>query len=183
MKGAHSLMPQRFMAMIYRIWVMRHVDVPEEIGQALAKAWSGQPARGGKPAPKYIPVVATVNARSTRTTLVPAGGGRYRLQLNTELRKAARADAGDWIGLELRLDWKPRTASVPAELQAMLRAHPTARKAFEKMSPGHRRQFLTWLQGAKGPQARERRLEKAIDHLLERALLHPPTRRGRSPSP
>jgi hypothetical protein len=163
MKSAHSRAPQRFMAMIYRIWVLRHVDVPEEIGRALAKAWSGQPARGGKPAtPKYIPVVAAVNARSARTTLVPAG---------------------DWIGVELRLDLKPRSASVPADLQATLRTHPTARKAFGKLPPGHRRQFLAGLQGAKGPQARKRRLEKAIDHLLERPLLCPPPRRERSPFP
>jgi uncharacterized protein YdeI (YjbR/CyaY-like superfamily) len=114
---------------------------------------------------------------------VPAGGGRYRLQLNTELRKAARADAGDWIGVELRLDLKPRSASVPADLQATLRTHPTARKAFGKLPPGHRRQFLAGLQGAKGPQARKRRLEKAIDHLLERPLLCLPPRRERSPFP
>ena len=30
-------------------------------------------------------------------TLVPAGAGRYRLQLNTALRKAAHADTGDVV--------------------------------------------------------------------------------------
>ena len=58
------------MATIYKIWMMRHVDVPHEVARALA----GQMGSGGraraerkdarlrKPTkPKYIPVVAIVN--------------------------------------------------------------------------------------------------------------------------
>ncbi len=115
--------PARFQATIYKIWLMRHVDVPEEIGRALEK-------ESGKK--KHIPVVATMNGRSTRTTLVPAGGGRYRLQIITALRKAAGdADAGDMIGVALKFDDEPREISVPPELSAVLKDHPKARKEFE----------------------------------------------------
>jgi Bacteriocin-protection, YdeI or OmpD-Associated/Domain of unknown function (DUF1905) len=187
-KRAISPALHRFMATIYKIRVMRHVNVPEEIAQALATACGSLPAKERKrrpdqerrqTKPKYIPVIAIVNARSARTTLVPAGGGRYRLQLNTALRKAARADVGDVVSVEL--DLEPRTASAPADLQVALKSHPTARKTFNKLPPGHRRQFLIWVQGAKGPQARKHRLEKAIDHLLERALLRPPARAPQTP--
>src|SRR5208282_1962032 len=82
---------QRFLATIYRIWMMRYVDVPEAIGRALEKA-SGRK--------KHIPVVAMANGRSVRTTLVPAGGGRYRLEFNATLRKAAHADVGEVAGVE-----------------------------------------------------------------------------------
>jgi hypothetical protein len=88
-----------FLATIYKIWMLRYVDVPEEVGRALKKEY----ARGGSKARKvkgergkYIPVVAIVNGRRTRTTLVPAGAGLYRLQFNATLRKAARADVGKW---------------------------------------------------------------------------------------
>ena len=85
--------------------MMRHVDVPQEISDALASAYAAAiPKRRENQKPKYIPVVAMVNGRSARSTLVPAGAGRYRLQLITALRKAAEADTGDAVAVELRLD-------------------------------------------------------------------------------
>lgn len=153
----------RFQATIYRIWMMRHVDVPEEIGRALEKESRKK---------KHIPVVATVNTRSVRTTLVPAGGGRYRLQVNTALRKAAGgADAGDMIGVTVKFDGAPREIAVPPELLAALKDHPKARKEFDRLPPGHRRQLLLYYLRAKSPRARANVTMKFIDHLLERTLL------------
>jgi hypothetical protein len=165
--------PARFMATIYKIWMMRHVDVPDEIVRALAKQMGkGRPA-AKRTKPKYIPVVAIVGGKGTRTTLLPAGGGRYRMQINTAQRKAARADVGDLVSVELRLDLASRTIPLPADLQQALAVHPKARKAFEEMPPGHRRQFVIWFNSAKSAAARSRRMDRAIDHLIERALLRP----------
>lgn len=158
------------MATIYKIWMMRHVDVPEEIGRALEK-------ESGKK--RHIPVVAVVNGRSARVTLVPAGGGRYRVQLNTELRKAARADTGDVVSVELRIDRESREVPAPRDLTAGLKRHPKAWRAFQRMSVGHRRHFIRWFDAAKSAAARERRLERAVDALLERAFLGPSARTGR----
>jgi hypothetical protein len=165
----------RFMATIYKIWLMRHVDVPDEIARDLLKQrGSGRAGKRGKQAkPKYIPVVATVGGKSTRTTLVPAGGGRYRMQINTAQRKAAGVDAGEVVSVELRIDLASRVVAVPSDLRKALAKHPKARKAFEEMPPGHRRQFLMWCASGKRPETRLKHLERAIDHLLERALLRP----------
>jgi len=165
--------PRRFLATIYKIWMMRHVDVPEELSAALAKAYAGTGRKGTASKPKYIPVIAIVNGRSARATLVPAGAGRYRLQLNIALRKAAHAETGDVVSVGLLLDRAPRTLPVPADLRAGLKDHPKAWKAFEALAPGHRRQFIRWYDSAKAPATRRRRLERAIDVLLERALLSP----------
>lgn len=154
---------------------MRHVDVPEEIGRALEK-------ESGKK--NHIPVIAVVNGRSVRTTLFPAGGGRYRMQFNVAMRKAARADAGDLVGLELRFDAEPREMRLPPELRAVLKDHPKARRAFEELPPGHRRQVLLYYSWAKSQRAREKSALWIVDHLLERALLGPkkrkPAKRKRS---
>ena len=162
---------RKFLATIYKIWMMRHVDVPEEVSTALAKAYAGTSGRRTAPKPKYIPVIAVVNGRSAQATLVPAGAGRYRLQLNTALRKAAQADAGDVVSVELRLDLAPRTLPVPPDLRVGLNHHPKAQKAFEALAPGTRRQFIQRYDSAKAPETRRRRLERAIDVLLERAIL------------
>jgi hypothetical protein len=174
--------PHRFLATIYKIWMMRHVDVPDEIARSLAKQLKGGGRLGAdrktaKPKkntrPKYITVVAIVNGKTSRTTLIPAGGGRYRLQLNTALRKAAQADVGDVVSVELRIDRASRALPLPADLVAGLKRHPKAWKAFQALPPGHRRQFIQWFDSAKSAAARQRRLERALDHLLERALLRP----------
>ena len=165
--------PARFMATIYKIWMMRHVDVPDEIVRALTKQMGkGRPA-GRRTKPKYIPVVAVVGRKSARTTLVPAGAGRYRMQINTAQRKAAAADAGDLVTVELQLDLASRAVPIPADLREALAGHPKARKAFKEMPPGHRRQFLMWCAKGKRPETRRKHLDRAIDHLLERALLRP----------
>ena len=161
----------RFLATIYKIWLMRHLDVPEEIGRTLER-------ESGKK--RHIPVVAIVNGKSARVTLVPAGGGRYRLHLNTALRKAARADAGDVVSVELRIDRGSRSLPVPPDLSAGLKRHPKAWHAFQDLSPGHRRHFIQWFDSAKSLAARERRLERAVDALLQRALLRSPARAWKS---
>jgi hypothetical protein len=171
-----------FLATIYKIWLMRHVDVPAEIADALTaqlRGGEGKPRRSkGKPRsknpkqlkPKYVPVVAIVNGRSARATLMPAGGGRYRIQLNTALRKTARADVGDVVSIELRLDRASREEPVPADLRLALKENPAARKAFDELPTGHRRHFIKWFDSAKGTDTRIRRLGRAMDFLLARAL-------------
>ncbi len=184
-----KLRSRRFLATIYKIWMMRHVDVPPEVADALIaqlRGDEGGPNRSkGKPAgdvrkahiksrkiakTKYVPVVAVVNGCSARVTLMPAGGGRYRIQLNTALRKAARADFGDVVRVELRLDRASREEAVPADLRLALKENPAARQAFNELTSGHRRHFIKWFDSAKGPDTRIRRLGRAIDFLLERAL-------------
>src|SRR5690348_10343290 len=76
--------PKKFLTTIYKIWMMRHVDVPEEVAHALAKRLQSKRRRGAErknekskektAKPKYIPVLAIVNGKSARVTLVPTGG-------------------------------------------------------------------------------------------------------------
>jgi hypothetical protein len=154
----------KFLATIYKIWMLRYVDVPEEVGRALEKE-SGRK--------KHIPVVAAVNGRSTRTTLVPAGGGRYRLQFNATLRKAARADVGEIAGVELRVDREPRDLPVPPELEAALKKRSRLKKEFDDLPPGGRMQFLRYILKAKAPATREKYVKRLLEILLERSLLRP----------
>jgi hypothetical protein len=180
MKSAQSK-PLWFMGRIYRIWLMRHVNVPDEVARELQRrmanggrrnATLGRAAKNrGSGLAKYIPVVAIVNGKSAQTTLVPAGGGRFRMQVNTALRKAARVDEGEVVSVKLRLDRSSRELPVPADLRAGLKQHRKAERAFKDLGPGHRRHLIQWFDAAKSVEARKRRLERAIDHLLERALL------------
>lgn len=182
-----KLPPHRFLATMYKIWMMRHVDVPEDVATALLVEMDGRkkpmkhaPAKQDGAKPKYIPVVAIVNRCSARTTLVPAGGGRFRMQINTALRKAARVDVGDPVSVELRLDVASRELPVPDDLRAGLKAIPKAHKAFDSLTPAHRRHIIQYFDSAKSAEARQRRLDRTIDMLLERTLLRPPRRAAKA---
>ena|ERR1700761_382392 len=174
----------RFLATIYKIWIMRHVSVPDDVAAALVRQMrsadgnASRLAKSDKSAmPKHIPVVATVNRVSVQTTLVPAGRGMYRLALNTELRKAGRADTGDVIGVELQFDPNSRDVDLPAEYAAGISRNAIARQEFERLPPGHKRQLARFYLKAKSEGARNRAIEKTIEHLRERALLRPPVKR------
>jgi hypothetical protein len=181
MKGkSKAKATHRFVSTIYKLWLMRHVDVPDEVARALAKELtaggtsesSGHGARSSKKnkllRTKYIPVFATVNGQEARVTLVPAGGGRYRVQLNTALRKAAQADAGDEVSVTLRLDRESREPTVPSDLRMALKENHEARKIFEALTTGHRRHIVDWFDSARGVDTRIRRLGFTIEFLLKR---------------
>jgi len=172
-KSPRKSKPHRFLATIYKIWMMRHVDVPEEVARVLQRQLqSGRHnAEARERASKYIPVVAIVNGRSAQTTLVPAGGGRFRMQINTALRKAANVDAGDVVSVELRIDRASRDVPVPADFRASLKKHPKVQKTFETLTPAYRRHIVQWYDEAKMPETRQRRFDRIVDVLLERALL------------
>jgi hypothetical protein len=161
-----------FLATIYKVWIMRHVDVPDEVAAALIAEMrrDGGAAKSDAP-PKHIPVVATVNRTSLKTTLVPAGAGRYRLTLHTVLRKAGRADTGEVIGVTLAYDPNSRDVDAPPEYIVGLKRNALAKKEFDRLPPGHKRQMVAYFMKAKSEKARAHAIEKCIEHLRERVLL------------
>ena len=146
----------RFVGTIYKVGINRCVDVPEEVSRVL----------GGK---GYIPVVATAQGLVTRTTLVPAGNGQHRLFVHGKIRKKLGVDAGDLVGIVLRLDKRPNEIDVPTDVIAALRKTRGAQAAFEIITPALRREFLRWVLNAKRLETRAKRIERAIPILIERA--------------
>jgi len=54
---------------------------------------------------------------------------------------------------------------VPAFIRRALAADPAARKNFQELAPGYRRDYLRWITEAKTAETRERRLKEAIRRL------------------
>jgi len=53
------------------------------------------------------------------------------------------------------------------DLAAALALQPEAEAAFAKLPPSHQREYLKWIEEARKPQTRQRRIEKTIEGLLE----------------
>jgi hypothetical protein len=113
----------------------------------------------------FIPVEGSVNGESYRATLVPLGGGRYRLYLNGEIRKATGTDVGSVIKVKLNLDEASRVIRTPPDFAVALRAKPLAAAAFRKTTPSHRREILRWIINAKRPETRLSRINRAVAEL------------------
>jgi Bacteriocin-protection, YdeI or OmpD-Associated/Domain of unknown function (DUF1905) len=145
----------RFVAVIYKVWILRCVSVPEEICRTL-------------PQTRSVPVVATVAGRTMRTTVMAVRGGGYRLFLDAAIRKAAGVDAGDPVGVTLRVDRASREPIVPPDLARALRNAPAAKKEFEHATATLRREVVRYVEKKKGAETRARHIARCMEVLARR---------------
>ena len=150
-----SVQPQRFRARVGKQGPNPYVDVPEEVSLAFAHH-----SRGGR-----VSVEGRLNEASIRAMLVPVGKGRHRLYVNGGMRAVAGVAVGDTVSFEL-LSTAHTNVSVPEDLADALDEVDGAREAFEAMSPSHRRELIRYVDDARTPSTRERRIGGTADHAL-----------------
>lgn len=146
----------RFVAVIYKIGILRCVSVPPEVIALF-------------PPTRPLAVAATVAGKTKRTTLIPAGHGSYRLYLDTAMRKAAGVDAGEPVAVALRLDRSPRNLPVPPDFTRALARQAIAKREFDASTPTMRREVLRYIEHAKAPETRVRHIANCIRGLTLRA--------------
>lgn len=157
------MIPRRhvFAAKIYKLWLIRFVDVPKEISQALGNA------------KERIPVCGTVEGLPLRTTLVPSGNGRHRLAIHGDIYRKLRVDAAAIVEISLELDEESREPVLPPSLVAALKFSKVAASEFRAMTTALRRQIVRYLTSAKSEATVERRVAKFVKRLEK----DPPRRR------
>lgn len=112
------------------------------------------------------PVYVTVEGYTYRSTVAPYGD-EFFIPLNRENRKAAGCEAGDEVEVTLRLDEDPRVIVPPDDLSTALADEPLAQKMFQRLSYSHQREYVQWIEGAKRPETRQRRIARAVEMLKE----------------
>jgi hypothetical protein len=108
------------------------------------------------------PLKVTIQGHTWRTTPGVYDGVAY-IGLNKDVRAAAGVDAGDRVSVTMELDSEPRTVSVPPDLRTALVADPEADTAFASLSFTHRREYVEWVEDAKRPETRARRIAGTVD--------------------
>ncbi len=114
--------------------------------------WFGRKSR--------VPVVATINGFSYRTSLMPMDGA-HMIPVNAEVRKGARVGGGDRVTLRLRADDAERTVEVPDDLAQALTA-ARRRPAFDAMSFTDRKEWVRAVLDAKRPATRAKRIADCV---------------------
>ena len=107
------------------------------------------------------PVKVTIRGHTWRTTPGVYDGVGH-IVVNRAVKAATGVDASDRVRVGMELDTEPRTVAVPRDLAAALAEDPTAKKAFASLSFTHRREYVEWVQEAKRPETRARRIASTV---------------------
>jgi hypothetical protein len=114
-----------------------------------------------------VPVVVTINGYSYRTTVTHMGGPPW-LPLRQSNRDAAGIEPGVPVEVVVALDEEERTVAVPDDLAAALAALSGGRETWDRLSFTHRREHVEGIEGAKKPETRQKRVEKAVAFVASR---------------
>jgi hypothetical protein len=153
--------PHVFPAKIQKIWIMRCVDIPRDISKAIRNSAEGDLL--------HIPVHGWIEGLPFQSTLVPRGGGSYRLHVHSRIWRKLRVDAGAAIEVTLLLDTEPREAVLSPDLAAGLADTPRALAIFNTLTVALRRQIVRYVEAAKQVRTREKRVRLIVQRMLERA--------------
>jgi hypothetical protein len=107
------------------------------------------------------PVLVDLNGHRYRTT---AGvmGGRSMIPVSAAVRKATGLAGGDPVRVVLTVADTPREVPVPDDLAAALAAEPQAGAFFAGLSNSLQRYHVDAVTGAKAPETRRRRIDRAV---------------------
>jgi uncharacterized protein YdeI (YjbR/CyaY-like superfamily) len=62
----------------------------------------------------------------------------------------------------MQLDTIDKALFIPADLIVALSRDTTAEKNFDKLAPSHKKQYVWWIESAKRPETRERRINETV---------------------
>jgi len=150
-----------FSGQIYKVGIIRFVDVPVDVSRAIGEGAI------------HVPVVGEVEGVPLRSTLVSRGGGYYRLAIHGDIRKKLRVDAGAVVEIAIQRDEENREPALPPALVFALRNAPKAQAAFRKMTTALRRQVVRYLTSVQQQATMERRVAEFVRRLELRSLQNP----------
>jgi len=111
-------------------------------------------------------IEGTMNSVRFQAVLEPDGQKSHWLKVDRKLSKAAGADTGDVVTLEIAPAAKELEAEVPADLKkALATAAPRAQASWSDITPIARRDWIQWITSAKQSETRTRRIKNACSML------------------
>lgn len=162
-------MPARFRATLYRISLVRWVDLPRSVISRL-KLPPAEIKGGGQ----GWNAVLRFNDDIDRVTLLPGRPGKLKLAFKVELLRAAGVDAGDEITFTLEPDPASREPELPEEMRRTFRTRPQLESAWKQHSVAVRRQVIRYIEQARSPEVQAKRCWIFLDRLAETGALSQP---------
>lgn len=145
-----------YSAKIQIIGVNPYVPVPASILKTIFK--QANKSKGS------IPVRGTIDGHPYIQTLVRYSG-KWRLYLNTPMRKSAKKDVGDLIEVHIEFDPVERIIPIHPKLLKALGLNKKAKETFEKLSPSRQKEIARYIGSLKTEDSRDRNITRAIGFL------------------
>ncbi len=111
-----------------------------------------------------IPVNATVDGLAFRTSLLLDADAHY-IVINKAMKEATGKGLGDMINVELDVGDRPREMTVPVDMQQALHKDEKAMERYAALAYSQRKRYIEWVEGAKKPETRARRVSRLINEL------------------
>lgn len=157
---------REFRAKLYRIALVRWVDLPKRAIDALNLPRAD--IRGGG---LGLNALLRFNGDADRVTLLPGKRGHYKLAFKVELLRGAGVDAGDTIRFTLEPDRASREPELPEEMRRAFQARPQLRERWLAHSVAMRRQVVRYITDARTAETQAKRSWLFIERLAETGRL------------
>ena len=105
-------------------------------------------------------VTGTIGGQRVRGKLVRRERG-FRLELGPAWCRDGRVEAGASVRVALQLEG-PQVGAMADDLATAFDAEPEARRFFESLPTFYRKNFMRWIDSAKQPDTRARRIAETI---------------------
>lgn len=162
-------MRQEFRAKLYRVSLVRWVDLPKRIVTELQL-----PKAEIKGGGQGWNAVLRFNDDIDRVTLLPGKPGKLKLAFKVELLRAAEVDAGDTIEFTLEPDTASREPDLPEEMRKAFQARPELEQRWLDHSLAQRRQVVRYIFQAKSAEVQAKRSWLFLERLAETGSLSNP---------
>ena len=144
----------RFKAQIEIIGINPYVLLPEKVLLTVFK-------QAGKDK-GAIPVKGKIEGHDFIQNLVKYSG-KWRLYLNTPMRKASNKIVGDKVTIEIEFDPVERITPIHTKLQNALEKNKKAKKVFDSLPPSRQKEIARYINFLK--------TDESIDKNIKRVLL------------
>jgi hypothetical protein len=108
-------------------------------------------------------VEGTMNGHPFRAVMEPNASGGHWVHVNKAMLEGAGAGTGDTVKLAI-LGPEPEPA-VPVDLRKALNASYEAKTLWRALTSDGRRIWIRWIESAKKPETRARRVTRTVDQL------------------
>jgi hypothetical protein len=146
----------KFSARIYKIGINPYVLLPAAILKKLFVQFGKD--KGS------IPVKLIINEHIFIQNLVKYSG-KWRLYLNTPMRKIAGKDVSDKIEIDIEFDGNERTIPMHPEFELALKKNKKANEVFIQLPPSKRKEILRYINSLKTEESVNRNIKRAMNFL------------------
>ncbi|MBS3913636.1 MAG: DUF1905 domain-containing protein [Bacteroidetes bacterium] len=104
--------------------------------------------------------------------LMPMKDGNFFLPVKAEIRRKINKKEGDWVEIILYPDNDP--VEIPQDLLLCLLDEPETHQNFMHFTDAERKAYIQWIDAAKAPETRVRRITKTLERASQGLRLTEP---------